>query len=67
MIFSLPFHVIRMFRPTLLKVFHLTNTEIGDSMAFYGVMAMLAYFPGGILADRFSSRKLISFFNNITI
>lgn len=60
MIFSLPFHVIRLFRPTLLEVFQLTNTEIGDSMAVYGVMAMIAYFPGGTLADRFSARKLMS-------
>jgi len=60
MIFSLPFHVIRIFRPTLLEVFNLTNTEIGDSMALYGVMAMLTYFPGGVLADRFSARKLMA-------
>lgn len=60
MIFSLPFHVIRIFRPTLLEVFNLSNTEIGDSMALYGVMAMLTYFPGGTLADRFSAKKLMS-------
>ena len=29
-------------------------------MAVYGVMAMIAYFPGGTLADRFSARKLMS-------
>lgn len=61
MIFSLPFHVARFFRPTLLEVFHLTNTELGDSIAVYGIMAMLAYFPGGALADRFSPRKLMTF------
>ncbi|NOX84774.1 MAG: MFS transporter [Chlorobi bacterium] len=61
MIFSLPFHVVRFFRPTLLEVFHLTNTGLGDSIAVYGIMAMLAYFPGGALADRFSARKLMTF------
>ncbi len=61
MIFSLPFHVARFFRPTLLDVFGLTNTELGDVIAVYGIMAMLAYFPGGALADRFSPRKLMSF------
>lgn len=60
MIFSLPFHVARFFRPTLLDVFNLTNTELGDVIAIYGIMAMLAYFPGGALADRFSVRKLMS-------
>lgn len=60
MIFSLPFHVARFFRPTMLDVFQLTNTELGDSIAVYGIMAMLAYFPGGALADRFSARKLMT-------
>ena len=60
MIFSLPFHVARFFRPTLLDVFNLTNTELGDIIAVYGIMAMLAYFPGGALADRYSARKLMT-------
>ncbi len=60
MIFSLPFHVARFFRPTLLDVFDLTNTELGDIIAVYGITAMLAYFPGGALADRFSARKLMT-------
>ena len=60
MIFSLPFHVARFFRPTMLDVFQLTNTQLGDSIAIYGIMAMLAYFPGGALADRFSARKLMT-------
>lgn len=60
-IFSLPFHVARFFRPTLLDVFALTNAQLGDIFAVYGVMAMLAYFPGGTIADRFSGRQLMSF------
>ncbi len=58
-IFSLPFHVTRFFRPTFLEVFGLTNTELGLVQASYGIMAMLAYFPGGQLADLFSARKLL--------
>lgn len=61
MIFSLPFHLARFFRPTLLEVFQLNNTELGDALAVYGLFAMLAYFPGGPLADRFSARKLLAF------
>lgn len=60
MVFSLPFHVARFFRPTLLEVFQISNTELGDAFAVYGIMAMLVYFPGGPLADRFSARRLIS-------
>lgn len=59
-IFSLPFHVARFFRPTLLDVFHLSNAALGDVLAVYGITAMIAYFPGGTIADRFSARKLIT-------
>ena len=50
-IYALPFHVTRFFRPTVLEVFDLTNTELGSAQAVYGVVAMLSYFPGGPLAD----------------
>ncbi len=60
MAFSLPFHLTRYFRPTVLEVFGITNAEVGDMFAPYGITAMLTYFPGGILADRFSARKLMS-------
>jgi sugar phosphate permease len=60
MIFSLPFHIPRFFRPTMLEVFQLSNTQLGDTFAFYGVIALLSYFPGGALADRFSCRALMS-------
>jgi len=60
MIFSLPFHTARFFRPTLLEAFGFSNTELGDAFAVYGLTAMLSYFPGGALADRFAARKLMS-------
>ena len=60
MVFGLPFHTARYFRPTMLNVFSLSNTQLGDLFAVYGVTAMLAYFPGGALADRFSARFLLS-------
>jgi sugar phosphate permease len=59
-VFALPFHVARYFRPTVLSVFGFSNTELGQAMAAYGVVAMLAYFPGGLLADRFSARSLVT-------
>jgi predicted MFS family arabinose efflux permease len=60
MIFSLPFHTARFFRPTLLDVFGFSNTNLGDMFAVYGITAMLAYFPGGVIADRYSARKLLT-------
>lgn len=59
-IYALPFHVTRFFRPSVLETFDLTNTELGAAQAVYGIVAMLAYFPGGPLADRFSVRKLLA-------
>ncbi len=59
-IFSLPFHVARFFRPTFLSVFDLSNTQLGDVFAVYGVTATLVYFPGGVLADLVSARKLMA-------
>jgi len=59
-VYTLPFHVTRFFRPTALEAFNLTNTELGTAQAVYGVVAMLAYFPGGPLADRFPARKLLA-------
>jgi sugar phosphate permease len=60
MIFGLPFHTARFFRPTLLEAFGFTNTQLGDIFAVYGITAMLAYFPGGIIADRFPARTLMT-------
>lgn len=59
-VFGLPFVVARIFRPTFLDVFGLTNFQLGTAFSVYGIVAMLAYFPGGLLADRFSARRLIT-------
>ena len=60
MVFSLPYHLPRYYRPTVLEVFGLSNADLGDAFVFYGVAAMICYFPGGILADHFSARKLMT-------
>ena len=59
-VFALPFQVARFFRPTVLEVFQLTNTQLGAAQGVYGLMAMLGYFLGGPLADRFPARKLLA-------
>lgn len=59
-VFGLPFHTARFYRPTMLEAFGFTNTQLGDVFAVYGAFAMLAYFPGGALADRFSARSLLA-------
>ncbi len=59
-VYALPFHITRFFRPTVLDVFDLTNTELGTVQAAYGIVGVLAYFPSGPLADRFSARSLLA-------
>lgn len=58
-VFALPFHVARFFRPTVLEVFQLSATELGAAQGVYGIFALLAYFPGGPLADCFPARELL--------
>jgi MFS family permease len=58
-VFFLPFLLARVFRPTVLAVFGLTNLELGTAYAVYGVLAMGAYLAGGPLADHFRARSLL--------
>ncbi|MCP4310413.1 MAG: MFS transporter [Bacteroidetes bacterium] len=59
-IYFLPFVMARIFRPTLLNYFQITNSELGLWFALYGLVAMASYLAGGPLADRFSARKLMA-------
>ena len=59
-VFALPFHITRFFRPTVLELFDISATELGIAQGVYGLVAILAYFAGGPLADRFSERKLLA-------
>ena len=56
----------RIFRPTLLAVFEITNTELGSYFSIYGIVAMVSYFFGGPLADRYSSRNLMAIALSLT-
>jgi nitrate/nitrite transporter NarK len=58
--FLLPFVLARVFRPTFLDVFGVTNLQLGTAFSMYGIVAMVSYFAGGPLADRFSARRLIT-------
>ncbi len=59
-IFILPFVIPRIFRPTLLEVFDITNLQLGTYFSYYGIVAILSYLFGGPLADRFPARNLMS-------
>jgi len=59
-VFILPFVLPRIFRPTYLDVFELTNFELGSCFSIYGTVALLSCLYGGAIADKFSPRKLIA-------
>ena len=59
LIFALPFHVIRFFRPSLLEDYHYSNMELGIAFSVYGITAFLSYLPGGYIADKISPKYLL--------
>jgi predicted MFS family arabinose efflux permease len=58
-IYLLPF-LREVYYIPLQKALHLSNTQLGVLMSVFGITALLTYFPGGWLADRFSPRKLMT-------
>lgn len=58
-VFILPFVLSRVFRPTVLEVFGLDNLQLGLCFSVYGIVALVSYFIGGPVADRFAPGKLI--------
>lgn len=59
-VFILPFVLPRIFRPTVLAVFELDNTQLGLCFSVYGIVAVVAYVLGGPLADKYPPRKLMA-------
>lgn len=59
-IFGLPFHVARYFRPIFVDVFDITQTQLGAMQSLYGIVATASYVLGGGLADKYSSRSLLT-------
>lgn len=58
-IYLLPF-LREVYYIPLQKALHLNNTQLGVLMSVFGTTALVTYFPGGWLADRFSPRKLMT-------
>ena len=51
---------MRVFRPIIRDALVITDFEIGKAQAFYGITAMASYVFGGVFADKWEPRKLIS-------
>ncbi len=58
-VFILPFVLARIFRPTFLDLYQINNTQLGFCYSVYGIIAVVSYFFGGIIADRFPPGRLM--------
>jgi MFS family permease len=58
-VFILPFVLPRIFRPTVLELFQVNNLQLGYCFSIYGVIALISYFFGGLIADKFSPGKMM--------
>ena len=59
-VFLPAFHLGRYFKSSLLSTFSIDEFQLGRLGAIYGAFAMVCYFLGGPLADRWSPRKLLT-------
>lgn len=59
-IFQLPY-IRETFYVPIQNAMNLTNAQMGLLSSGYATMATLSYFVGGIVADKFSARKLLTF------
>jgi len=64
-IFWMPF-LSEVYYVPMQNAFGFSNTQLGVLSSTFGLISLVSYFPGGWLADRVSSRKLISVALTIT-
>ena len=60
-IFLLPFILMRVFKPVIRDAFVISDAQIGEAQALYGITAVFSYFFGGFIADKYEPRKLLTF------
>ena len=51
----------QVYQPTMLEVFHITESQLGYLYSALGTIFLVCYLPSGWLADRVAPRVLISF------
>ena len=59
-VFILPFVLQRVFRPTVLETFVMSNENLGYCFSVYGIVALWSYLFGGPIADRFQPKNLMA-------
>jgi MFS family permease len=51
----------QVYQPTMLEVFHISESQLGYLYSSLGTIFLISYLPSGWLADRIAPRMLISF------
>nr|WP_241024784.1 MFS transporter [Burkholderia sp. Ac-20365] len=51
----------QVYQPTMLEVFHISESQLGYLYSMLGTIFLVSYLPSGWLADRIAPRLLISF------
>lgn len=59
-IYQLPY-IRETFYPQIQEAMNLSNAQMGLLSSGYSSVALVSYFVGGIIADKFSARKLLAF------
>lgn len=57
-IYELPY-IKYVYYDKLLEAFHMTNAQAGFLLSAYAIGCMVLYIPGGIVADKFSTKKML--------
>ncbi|MFK7730450.1 MAG: nitrate/nitrite transporter [Pseudomonadales bacterium] len=57
-IYSMPY-LRQIFKSSLLDVFQLSETQLGNLSSTYALSCMICYLPGGWLADKVAPKKLV--------
>ncbi len=58
--YSLPY-MKSVFYDPMREALSLSHAQLGNLLSIYGIVATVSYFPGGILADKYSAKKLVAF------
>ncbi|MEM6731800.1 MAG: MFS transporter, partial [Myxococcota bacterium] len=58
-IYTLPYFLRRDYATTMASALGVSQTELGTLSSLFGALALISYFPGGWLADRFQARHLM--------
>ncbi len=51
---------MRVFKPVIREAFLITDAQIGEAQALYGITAVISYFFGGFIADKWEAKKLLT-------